>query len=73
MSRAELFELARNLSREEQLQLAHDLYLEADGPYEDDDAVDAAWAGEISQRLERIVDGTEAGVSHDDVMKHFGL
>jgi putative addiction module component (TIGR02574 family) len=73
MTTAELLEQARKLSREEQMQLAHDLWVEADGPYEDPAEVDAAWATEIGQRLQGIVDGTEAGVPHDEVMKRFGL
>jgi putative addiction module component (TIGR02574 family) len=73
MTTAELLEQARKLSREEQMQLAHDLWVEADGPYEDPADVEAAWATEIGQRLQGIVDGTEVGVPHDEVMKRFGL
>lgn len=73
MTTAELLEQARKLSREEQMQLAHDLSIEADGPYEDPAEVEAAWATEIGDRLHGIVDGTEVGVSHDEVMKRFGL
>ncbi|QLQ09850.1 MAG: addiction module protein [Nocardioidaceae bacterium] len=73
MTTAELLEQARKLSREQQLQLAHDLYIEADGPYEESAVVEAAWATEIGQRLQGIVDGTEAGIPHDDVMRRFGL
>lgn len=73
MTTAELLEQARKLSREEQMQLAHDLWVEADGPYEDPADVEATWATEIGQRLQGIVDGTEVGVPHDEVMKRFGL
>jgi len=55
------------------LNLAHDLYVEADGPYEESGVVEGAWATEIGARLQGIVDGTEAGVPHDEVMKRFGL
>ena len=71
MTKAELLEQARKLSREEQMQLAHDLYVEADGPYEDPADVEAAWATEIGQRLQSIVDDTEVGVPHGEVMKRF--
>jgi len=71
MTTAELLEQARKLSREEQLQLAHDLYVEADGPYEEPAAVEAAWATAIGHRLQAIVDGTEVGIPHDEVMKRF--
>lgn len=73
MTTAELLEQARKLSRDEQLQLAHDLYLEADGPYEEPAEVEAEWAVEIGQRLQGIVDGAEAGSPHDDVMRRFDL
>lgn len=71
MTTAELLEQARKLPREEQLKLAHDLYVEADGPYEESDIVEGAWATEIGARLQCIVDGTEVGVPHDEVMKRF--
>ncbi|MFT4188952.1 MAG: addiction module protein [Aeromicrobium sp.] len=71
MTTAELLKQARKLPREEQLRLAHDLYIEADGPYEDGAEVESAWASEIGQRLRGIVDGSEPGVPHDEVMKRF--
>jgi putative addiction module component (TIGR02574 family) len=73
MSTAELFEQARRLSREEQMKLAHDLWIEADGPYEDPAEVEAAWATEIGRRLEGIVGGTTAGVPDSEVRQRFGL
>lgn len=73
MTTAELFEQARKLSRDEQLQLAHDLYLEANGPYEEPAEVEAEWAVETGQRLQSIVDGAEVGIPHDDVMRRFGV
>lgn len=73
MTRADLLEQARKLSREEQLQLAHDLYVEADGPYEDVEVVENAWAVEIGQRLQGVVDGTTTGIPDADVRKRFGL
>ena len=73
MTTAELLEQARKLTREEQLRLAHDLYVEADGPYEEPDVVEEAWATEMGQRLQSIVDGSEVGVPHDEVMGRFGL
>jgi len=73
MTTAELLEQARKLSREEQMQLAHDLWIEADGPYEDPAEVEAAWATEISQRLQGIVDGTTVGIPDFEVRERFGL
>lgn len=73
MTTAELLEQARKLSREEQMQLAHDLWVEADGPYEDPAEVEAAWATEIGKRLQGIVDGTTVGVSDSEVRERFGL
>lgn len=73
MTTAELLEQARKLTREEQMQLAHDLWVEADGPYEDPAEVEAAWATEISQRMQGIVDGTTVGIPHSEVRKRFGL
>lgn len=73
MTTAELLEQARKLTREEQLQLAHDLWVEADGPYEDSTEVENAWATEIGQRLQGVVDGTTAGVADEDVRKRFDL
>lgn len=73
MTTAELLEQARKLSREEQMQLAHDLWVEADGPYEDPAEVEAAWATEIGKRLQGIVDGTTVGVSDSEVGERFGL
>lgn len=73
MTTAELLEQARKLSREEQMQLAHDLWVEADGPYEDAAEVEAAWATEIGHRLQGIVDGTTEGIPDSEVRKRFGL
>lgn len=73
MTRAELLEQARKLTREEQMQLAHDLWVEADGPYDDPTEVETAWATEIGQRLQGIVDGTTAGIPDSEVRKRFGL
>lgn len=73
MTTAELLEQARKLSREEQMQLAHDLWIEADGPYEDPAEVEAAWATEIGQRLQGIVDGTTVGIPDSEVRERFGL
>ena len=73
MTTAELLEEARKLTRDEQMQLAHDLWVEADGPYEDPAEVDAAWATEIGQRLQGVVDGTTTGIADEDVRKRFGL
>lgn len=73
MTAAEVMEQARRLSREEQLQLAHDLWVEADGPYDDPAEVDAAWASEVAQRLEGVVDGTTQGVPDSAVRQRFGL
>lgn len=73
MTTAELLEQARKLSREEQMQLAHDLWVEADGPYQDPAEVEAAWATEIGQRLQGIVDGTTEGIPDSEVRKRFGV
>lgn len=73
MTTAELLEQARKLSREEQMQLAHDLWVEADGPYQDPAEVEAAWATEIGQRLQGIVDRTTEGIPDSEVRKRFGL
>ncbi|MEZ5190273.1 MAG: hypothetical protein R2717_04900 [Schumannella sp.] len=43
MTAAELLEQALKLPREEQMKLAHDLWVEADRPYEDPTEVEAAW------------------------------
>lgn len=51
MTPAEMLEFARKLSREEQMHLAHDLWVEADGPYDDPAEVEAAWATEVGQRF----------------------
>jgi len=73
MTTAELLEQARKLTREEQMKLAHDLWVEADGPYDEPADVEAAWATEIGRRLQGIVDGTTAGVPDSEVRKRFGL
>lgn len=73
MTTAELLEQARKLSRDEQMQLAHDLYLEADGPYEGAAEVEAAWATVIGQRLEGIVAGATVGVPNSEVRELFNL
>lgn len=73
MTTAELLEQARKLSREDQMQLAHDLWVAADGPYEDPAAVEVAWASEIGQRLQGIVDGATEGIPDSEVRKRFGL
>ncbi len=73
MTTAELLEQARKLTREEQMKLAHDLWIEADGPYDDPADVEAAWATEIGQRLQGIVDGSTEGFPDSEVRKRFGL
>lgn len=74
MTVAELLEQAhQQLTREEQMQLAHDLWIQADGPYEDAAEVEAAWAIEVSKRHDAILDGTDPGVSDDDFRQRFGL
>lgn len=73
MTTAELLEQARKLTRKEQMQLAHDLWLEADGPYDDPAEVETAWAGEIGERLRGIVEGTADGVPNSEVRQRFSL
>lgn len=73
MTTAELLEQARKLTRDEQMKLAHDLWVEADGPYDDPAEVEAAWATEIGRRLQDIVDGTTVGVPDAEVRQRFGL
>ena len=73
MTTAEILEQARKLTREEQIQLAHDLWVEADGPYDDPAEVEAAWATEIGKRLQSIVDGSAEGVQNSEVRKRFAL
>lgn len=73
MTTAELLEQARKLTREEKMQLAHDLWIEADGPYDDSVEVEARWATEIGRRIQGIVDGTTAGIPDSEVRKRFGL
>lgn len=71
MTAAELLEQARKLTRDEQLRLAHDLWVEAEGPYEDGSEVEAAWASEIGRRLQSITDGTTVGVPDSEVRRRF--
>lgn len=73
MTTAELLEQARKLTREEQMKLARDLWVEAGGPYDDPAEVEAAWATEIGRRLQGIADGTTVGVSDSEVRQRFGL
>jgi putative addiction module component (TIGR02574 family) len=73
MTKAELLEQARKLSRDEQMQLAHDLWVEADGPYDDPAEVEAAWATEIGRRMEAILDGSDPGLSDAEVRERLGL
>lgn len=73
MTMAELFQQARKLTREEQMKLAHDLWLEADGPYDDPAEVEAAWATEVGRRLRGVVDGTTQGVPDSEVRRRYGL
>ncbi|MGN6782009.1 MAG: addiction module protein [Marmoricola sp.] len=74
MTVAELLEQAgQQLTPEEQRQLAHDLWVQADGPYEDPVVVEAAWANEVADRLTGIVDGSTVGLTDEDVRKRFGL
>lgn len=72
MMTAELLEQARKLPREEQLKLAHDLWIEADGPYDDPAEVEADWATEIGRRLQDVVNGSIEGVADSEVRNRFG-
>lgn len=73
MTTGELLAQARRLTRDEQLKLAHDLWIEADGPYDDPAEVKSEWATEIGRRLQGIADGTTVGVPDSEVRKRFGL
>jgi hypothetical protein len=70
---ADLLEQARKLSRAEQMQLAHDLWVEAGGPYDDPAKVEAAWAAELGRRLQGVVGGTTVGVPDSEARTRFGL
>lgn len=72
MTTAELLEQARKLPREEQLKLAHDLWIEAGGPYDDPAEVEADWATEIGRRLQDVVNGSIEGVADAEVRNRFG-
>lgn len=72
MTTAELLEQARKLPREEQLKLAHDLWIEADGPYDDPAELEADWATEIGRRLQEVVNGSIEGVADSEVRNRFG-
>lgn len=73
MTAEELLEKARRLTREEQMKLAHDLWVEADGPYDDPADVEAAWATEIGRRLQAIQDCSGPGLSDAEVRERLGL
>lgn len=73
MTRAELLKQARKLTRDEQMQLAHDLWIEADGPYDDPGEVHDAWATEVGRRLQGIINGSAAGVPDSEVRRRFDL
>lgn len=72
MKASELLEQARTLSRAEQMELAHRLWIDADGPYDDPDEVEAAWATEIGRRVSDIANGSPSGVPHSTVRERFG-
>lgn len=71
MTTAELLQQARKLSREDQLKLAHDLWIEAGGPYADPAEVETEWATEIDQRLQGIAAGGIEGVPHSEIRQRF--
>lgn len=73
MTTAELLEQARKLTRAEQMKLAHDLWVEADGPYDAPAEIEDGWATDIGRLVEGIVDGTTAGVPDSEVRKRFGV
>jgi hypothetical protein len=73
MTVAELLQQARGLTPEEQKQLAHDLWVQADGPYENEAVVEAAWAAEINTRFAAILDGSDPGLSDAEMHQRFGL
>lgn len=73
MTTAEILEQALKLSREEKMQLAHDLWVDADGPYDDEAEVEADWATEVSRRLDAILDGSDPGLSDAEVRQRLGL
>ena len=73
MTVAELLEQAGALTPEEQKQLAHDLWVQADGPYEDEVVVEAAWAAEINTRFEVILDGSDPGLTDAEMRERLGL
>jgi putative addiction module component (TIGR02574 family) len=64
-----LVEEALKLSVEERLALAEKLLESVDGPDDDPDRVQAAWASELEKRARELRDGTSKGLSVEEARK----
>ena len=60
---AQVRAVALELSEDERIRLAEDLYASVEEPDGTPDEIDAAWAEEITRRLKKLDDGT--AVLHD--------
>lgn len=62
-----LFEMAMELSRDEQIDLAERLWANASGPIDPD--IEAAWKEEIARRIERLDQGQERTIPWEEVKR----
>lgn len=63
---------ALTLSRAERADLAHQLLVSLDEPFDDPEVVEAEWNAEIARRLRDIESGATKGIPFDEVRKQFG-
>jgi putative addiction module component (TIGR02574 family) len=61
---------ALRLPPEQRADLAAELLASLEGPADDPDEVEAAWAVEIERRARRVLSGESAGESWENVRQH---
>lgn len=62
-----IFEMAMELSRDDQIDLAERLWVHASGPV--DPGIEAAWEEEIARRIERLDRGQEKTIPWEEVKR----
>jgi putative addiction module component (TIGR02574 family) len=62
---------ALTLPRAERAELAHQLLVSLDEPFDESEAVEAEWNAEIVRRLRDIASGATVGIPLNEVRKQF--
>lgn len=68
---SDVAEAALTLSRAERADLAHQLLVSLDEPFDDPEVVEAEWNAELLRRIRDIESGVTVPIPLDEVLKKF--